>query len=255
MEAPKPVAPAEARQRWRLVYARSATAPHLAPRDQQAAWEGGLQATGLPIIGLELAPPRPRIAFAAPLTVGLPADRELADLFLAARRPVADVRAALAAHLPDGHRLVELHDVWLGEAALAGQVAAADYRASVRVAGGAIGPASVVLADAATRLLDSATLPRTRDKGGRDVAYDLRPLLGDISILGTVAHLAGDATGPDGPTEASEPLIGLRIRVRYDPERGVGRPDEVLAALASASGLELAFEALVRERLILAGDH
>ena len=252
MEAPNPLAPAEARQRWRLVYARSDAAPHLAQRDQQAAWEAGLLASRLPVVGRELEPPRPRIAFAAPLGVGLPAERELADLFLSERLPVALVRDALEANLPEGHRLVDLMDVWLGEAPLPGQVVAADYRAEVRVRGGvAVAAATEILAGAARRMLREAALPRTRDKGGQPVAYDLRPLLADIRV----SEAAGSAPDdPRGATRSSPDLVQLRIRVRYDPERGVGRPEEVLAALGEAAGLELGFEELVRERVILAGN-
>jgi len=250
MEAPNPIAPAEPRQRWRLVYARSESAPHLAQRDQQAAWEAGLRASGLPVVGQELVPPRPRIAFAAPLGVGLPAERELADLFLAERLPVAVVRDALEANLPEGHRLVELLDVWLGEAALPGQVVAADYRAEVRVGHSAGAPDA--LANAARRLLTASSLPRTRDKGGHQVAYDLRPLLADISVI----EIPGPEPGhPAGPPASGAALVHLRIRVRYDPERGVGRPEEVLAALAESAGLELSLEALVRERVVLVADH
>ena len=259
MEAPNPIAPAEPRQRWRLVYARSNSAPPLAQRDQQAAWEAGLRAGGLPVVGQDLMPPRPRIAFAAPLGVGLPAERELADLFLAERLPVAVVRDALEANLPVGHRLIELQDVWLGEAALPGQVIAADYRAEVRVGGADLAEgepapsAPDALADGARRLLREASLPRTRDKGGQPVAYDLRPLLADISVIEAGSPAASDS-GPSGP--ASQPnRIQLRIRVRYDPERGVGRPEEVLAALAELARVELALESLVRERVILAVDH
>lgn len=254
------IAPAEARQRWRLVYARSESAPHLAQPDQQSAWEAALLASGLPVVGQDLEPPRPRIAFAAPLGVGLPAERELADLFLAERLPVAGVRSALEATLPEGHRLVELHDVWLGEAALPGQVVAADYRASVRVGASADGGeapvgreapvgASGVVAEAARRLLTASSLPRTRDKGGQRVAYDLRPLLADISVIEVPGSTPDDLAVP---AASERNLVQLRIRVRYDPERGVGRPEEVLAALAAIAGVELAFEALVRERVILA---
>ena len=254
------IAPAEARQRWRLVYARSESAPHLAQPDQQSAWEAALLASGLPVVGQDLEPPRPRIAFAATLGVGLPAERELADLFLAERLPVAGVRSALEATLPEGHRLVELHDVWLGEAALPGQVVAADYRAAVRVGASADGGESPVgreapvgavgvVAEAARRLLTASSLPRTRDKGGQRVAYDLRPLLADISVIEVPGSTPDDLAGP---AASERNLVQLRIRVRYDPERGVGRPEEVLAALATIAGVKLAFEALVRERVILA---
>lgn len=261
MEAPNPIAPAEPRQRWRLVFARSESAPHLAQRDQQAAWEAGLRASGLPVVGQDLTPPRARIAFAAPLGVGLPAERELADLFLAERLPVAEVRDALEANLPEGYRLVELLDVWLGEPALPGQVIAADYRADVRVRGEVTGAdgepepsASIALADASRRLLKEAALPRTRDKGGQRVAYDLRPLLADISVI-EAGGSAAAGSGPSDPGAHPPTLVQLRIRVRYDPERGVGRPEEVLAALAESAGLELALESLVRERVLLAADH
>ena len=257
MEAPNPIAPAEPRQRWRLVYARSESAPHLAQRDQQAAWEAGLRASGLPVVGQELVPPRPRIAFAAPLGVGLPAERELADLFLAERLPVAVVRDALEANLPEGHRLVELLDVWLGEAALPGQVVAADYRVGVRIGGADLAEgepapsAPDALADAARRLLRESSLPRTRDKGGQPVAYDLRPLLADIGVIEAGGSAAG--SDPSGPAAPQPNRIQFRIRVRHDPERGVGRPEEVLAALAELAGLELGLESLVRERVLLAG--
>lgn len=266
MEAPKPVAPVDTRQRWRLVYARSAAAPHLAPRDQQAGWEAGLIASGLPVVGLELEPPRPRIAFAAPLGVGLVAERELADLFLSERRPVADVRLALTEHLPEGYRLVDLHDVWLGEPALPGQVVAADYRAAVRVTRAvtesavadvnAVADVTAVamMTNAARQLLEESTLPRTRDKGGRAVAYDLRPLLADIVVDGVAGPAPDPLAGPDGPVASEQDLIEIRIRVRYDPERGVGRPEEVVAALAELARLELSLESLVRERVLLAAD-
>ena len=105
------------------------------------------------------------------------------------------------------------------------------------------------MAEAARRLLTASSLPRTRDKGGQRVAYDLRPLLADVSVIEVPVSTPDDLAGP---AASERSLVQLRIRVRYDPERGVGRPEEVLAALAAIAGVELAFEALVRERVILA---
>ena len=150
---------------------------------------------------------------------------------LAAVLPVWRVRDALIGSLPAGWRLVDLYDVWLGSPALAGRVTGAVYRI---VADGASNADAV--AAAASALLHAERLPRTRLKGGSSVAYDLRPLLAEIAVL------------DPGP-----PLV-LRVQTTIHPERGSGRPEEVLAALADWLGSPLALESIVRERLILADE-
>jgi radical SAM-linked protein len=177
------------------------------------------------------------MVFGAPLPAGMAAERELLDLFLVRRCTIGTVRDALATALPEGHELVDLHDVWLGVPALSGQVAAADYRVRVRAVEG---PAMDLgaLATACQALIAAASLPRTRDKGGRQVQYDLRPLLASVSATGV---------DPDG-------VATLRIRTRFDQERGVGRPEEVVAAIGDALGLPLKIEETVRERLLLIGE-
>lgn len=240
-DAPGPaVPPVEPRQRWRVRFRRRADAPALPQREQLAAWEAALGVSGLPLAGLDLPVPRPRIVFAAPLGVGMPAEGELVDLLLVDRRTVAEVRVRLAGSLPTGHELIDVHDVWLGEPPLSGQVVAADY--VVELATTADLPDRVVLEDACRRLLRAATLPRTRDKGGRAIAYDLRPLLGGVEVL---------AAKPGTATRGT--AARLRIRTRFDPERGVGRPEEVLAALSEVTGAQLAAASVIREGLILAG--
>ncbi|MBI3746714.1 MAG: DUF2344 domain-containing protein [Chloroflexi bacterium] len=235
MSTPGPANPtAEVRQRWRLVVRRPAGPPGAAPKELVAAWESGLAASGLPVAGLEQPSGRPRIAFGAPLGAGIAAERELMEVFLVERWPVAQVRAALATALPAGHELVDLHDVWLGEPPLTGQVAAADYRITVRaVDGRELDRAS--LQAASDQLLAAAALPRTRDKGGRPIAYDLRPLVLAATAL---------AVDPDGRAV-------LSIRTSFDPERGVGRPEEVVAAIGELVGRPLEVAKVVRERLLL----
>jgi hypothetical protein len=132
--------------------------------------------------------------------------------------------------MPDGWRLVDLHDVWLGSPPLAGQVAAADYRIGVS------GTDRRALADAAAGLLAAPELPRDRPKGGSSVRYDLRPLLADVRVV------------DDGP-----PTL-LRARTRFDPVLGTGRPEEVVAALGDVVGRPLTVTSLVRERLILVDE-
>jgi radical SAM-linked protein len=223
-----PAAPAApARQRWRLVLARSADAPDLGGRELAEAWESAFVASGLPAF----VPPgraRARVAFGAPVSAGLVAEAELADIVITELVPAWRVREALEGCLPTGWRLTDLFDVWLGAPALAGQVVAADYR--IEVTGGGASE----IAAAAGRVLASDRLPRERVKGSGTVVYDLRPLVEKIEVV---------APGP--------PVV-LRTRTRSHPELGTGRPTEVVAALSDASGCPLSAGSIVRERLVLA---
>jgi radical SAM-linked protein len=232
--SPPPVA-AEPRQRWRLVVGRGPDAPPLAQRDVAEAWSAAVEASGLPAIPGAGDPPRPRLAFGAPLPVGMTAESELIDVLLTERWPRWRVREALEPHVPIGWHLTDLADVWLGGPALAGAVAAADYRITLD-AGDAVTLDGV--AAAATALIGATSLPRQRDKGGGWVDYDLRPLLVAVAVEG------------DGDTS---PVV-VHARTRFHPSLGTGRPEEVIAALADALGSPLAVTTIVRERLVLADE-
>jgi radical SAM-linked protein len=215
----------EPRQRWRIVFRRAATASQ---RELVPAWEQAVVESGLPVLMSPGERPRPRLVFAAALPVSAAAEAELADLTLIERRPVWDVRERLERVLPPGNELVSLFDVWLGEPALPGLVIAAEWRITLREET----PVEPLRA-AVGELLAATSLPRDRQRAGTSTVYDLRPLLG---------HLSVGATSP--PT--------LHVRTLYHAERGVGRPDEVIAALSERAGRPLTIASLVRERLELA---
>ena len=224
----EPVAPP--RQRWRLVLARAADAPRLAGRELADAWETAIEATGLPL-HRPAGKPRSRVAFGAPLPLGIASEGELADIFLAERVPVWRVRAALGAKLPIGWRLIDLFDVWVGGPPLAGRVVGAAYRMVLE------GPVDRdALVAAARSLVEARELPRVREKGDGLVAYDLRPLLWDVGV------------------DAVDGKPALLVRTRIHPELGSGRPEEVVAALAERVGRPIEVETVVRERVMLADD-
>jgi uncharacterized protein DUF2344 len=237
---PSPPAPAtpspapEPRQRWRLVFHRGPVPADQVGRAAIEGWQTALEASGLPLAQLDPAG-RPRVAFGAPLQAAAEGESELAEIFLAERVPAWRVREGLAGLLPTGYTLLSAEDFWLGAPPLPGRVVAAEWRVELE----ASDVDSARLAAAAERLLAAPSLLRTRSKGGVDKAYDLRPLLGDIRVV--------DPDGPDDP-------ITVRIRSRFQPELGSGRPEEVVAALGDAIGRELGARRVVRERLILAGD-
>jgi hypothetical protein len=89
-------------------------------------------------------------------------------------------------------------------------------------------------------MIAANALPRVRSKAGIEKSYDLRPLLDDIRV--------------DSLDDGSRDHLTVRIRTRFRPELGSGRPDEVIAALAEAAGTTLTLRRLVRERLVLAGE-
>ena len=221
---------AEPRQRWRVVVARAADAPEQPQRDLADAWVAAIDAAGLPVAWTEGARPRPRVAFGAPLPVGMTANAELIDVVITERWPAWQVREALGDHVPAGWRVVEVQDVWIAGPPLAGRVAAADYE--IVLAGA---PHADLLRVASAGLLAAPRLPRQRAKGDGTVEYDLRPLLIDLSI-------------EDGPP------VCVTARTRFHPELGTGRPEEVVAALSDRLGLALEIASVVRDRLVLVED-
>jgi radical SAM-linked protein len=239
----------EIRQRWRLVVGRGSEARDVPHREIQLAWEVGLRNAHLPLAETHGAQPRPRITFAAPVPVGMLADRELIDIGLAERRRVDEVRRAATGAAPPGYRLVELYDVWAGEPPLTGQVAAGDYRVSVdsepaptRAVEAEVGPVGQVRAgegetSALDELLAAPVLERTRDKGGGAVTVDIRPHLIEMRL---------DDTGGAG--------LALLMRLRLGGDGGVGRPEEIVDEYARRLGRPLTIRTIVRERIVLASE-
>lgn len=200
------------------------------------AWQAALVASGLPVAGLEPGGPgRARVAFAAPLPAAASGEAELVDLWLLDRRAAWEVRAGLEERLPHGHHWISAENVWLGAPALAGRVVAADWRVALT---GVAAKDRAALAQAASALLAAVSLPRIRTKGAVERRYDLRLLLVDVALL--------DEGGPGLPA--------LRIRTRFDPELGSGRPEEVVAALVETANMPIGVGSIARERLILADD-
>ena len=227
---PEPRGP-EPRQRWRVAFARDGGGDGLAARDLVAALVLALRDAGLPLaVGPRAKQP---VVLAAPLPAAMTAEHEVADVVLGDRLPVWRVRDAVAAALPPGYRLVALEDVWLGAPALAGSVVGAVYRT---VLDASADPGADAIDGAARELMRARELPRTREKGSGAVRYDLRPLLASVDVV-----------DPGPPTV-------VRIATRFDPERGAGRPEEVLAAIGDRLGRPIVAATTVRERVLLTDD-
>ena len=191
----------------------------------------------------EAATPRPRIAFAAQAPVGMLAERELIDLTLTELLLIHEVRATVAAAAPPGYRLVDLYDVWLASPSPASLVTAGDYRATVRVVDDGSGqrPAGPMTAaevlDGIYGLLAADRIEAVRAKGQGQTTIDIRPHLFRLGLVGDVAD-----------------TFALSMRLRLGGEGGVGRPDEVVAALGERLGCRLEASEVTRERIVLSDD-
>ena len=227
--------PSGPRQRWRLYLRLPAVfQPGLLPAGA-GAWASLLERGGMP---LAPDPAKGRVVLAAQLPLGIAGEREILDVLLSTRLPAVDVRAFVRAGLPPDVQLVDLHDVWVGAPSASAAVLAADYR--VEVAG--VGPVEIQVA--AEALLNASTLPRERHREKKTQAFDLRPLILSLSVA---AQPLPAGSGGDAPTAV------VRTRLRHRPN-SVGRPEDVLAALAGPPapplGGELRVLGIVRERLL-----
>jgi radical SAM-linked protein len=216
----------ESVQRWRLVFARDDEARFLSHLDAIKLWERAFRRGDIPVATSEGFSPRPRLIFAAPLPLGMLAEHELADLFLAERLTAPDLRARLVAGMPRGYRVVELHNEWVGAPPLAPQLVAADYRMTL------LGVERAVVEEGSRALLAAERLPREKRRENRTVAYDLRPLLMELRVGGVQAAIGAAPAAPAAPAAAASPAVGLWVRLRHSQDEGSGRAEEVVAALA-----------------------
>ena len=214
----------EIRQRWRLTFARDEEARYLSHLDAVHLWERAFRRGEIPLATSEGFNPRPKLVFAAPLQLGMLAEHDLADLFLAERLTSPDLRGRLALGMPRGYRVVDLHDVWVGAPALAPQLVAADYRVTL------FNVKHDGLAAAVARLMAAEALPRQRHREKRTISYDLRPLLLEARV---------HAPDPAAIAQATADLAaaGLWLRLRHSQDGGSGRVEEVVAALADELGM------------------
>ena len=229
----------ESKQRWRIVFARDDDARFLSHLDAIHLWERAFRRGEIPVATSEGFSPRPRLIFAAPLPLGMLAEHELADLFLAERLTRANLRDRLAAGMPRGYRLIDLADEWVGGPSLATQLVAADYRLTL------LGVAADRLEGTVRSILAATTLRREKRREKKVTAYDLRPLLLDLQVRPPGAAAPGmdgalvEAAGVDTAEVNAADLAsaGLWMRLRNSQERGSGRAEEVVAAIAEDLGM------------------
>jgi len=199
-------------QRIRITFSKGEEIRYLSHLDMMRLWRRALRRANLPLAYSRGFNPQPKISIAAPLPVGFTGEEEVMDIFL--EHPVSlDAFARnVKRQIPPGITLKEVREVYMALPSLQSQVRFAEYIVS---------PLEENIQGRIEELLAAEVILRQR--GGK--RYDLRPLIEDLRLEGS----------------------SLWMRLKHDAQ-GVGRPDEVLAAL----GLERAGKAIHRTRLIFA---
>lgn len=193
-------------QRLRVSFSRGEAAKYVSHLDLARLWERALRRARLPVAYSAGFTPHARLAFAAPLAVGITASAELVDVYLSELVPPARALAALAEQLPPGLAIGDVAEVDLVEPALQAGVRAADYVLT-------FAEEVPELAAAVANLLANEEAPVERRREGKVVkTFDLRPFVLALAVL--------PAEGP----------ARLAARLRLDTAGGA-RPDELLAAL------------------------
>jgi len=194
--------------RLRVRFSRGLQLKFISHLDIMRLLSRALRRAGIAVAYSEGYNPRPRLALAVPLAVGVTSDAELMDVFL--KRPVAPhfFINALNHQLPPGIEVLEIFQASPIQASLQSLVRFAEYEVSIKTE-----KSPPEIQEIIRDLLDKAELPWQHQRQEKVRQYDLRALIDDL-WLGNVTD--GIAT------------IGMKLRC--DPG-GSGRPEQVAKAL------------------------
>jgi radical SAM-linked protein len=234
----------ERRQRIRLAFDVGGRLRWLGHLDLFRAWERALRRASLPLLYSQGFNPRPRMAIALPLPLGLTGGGELMDVTLSRPVPPLEVARRVSPQLPLELVLRSVKEVDVTAPSLQSQLCAAEYIARLRADHTALSQRvqDLIAADSCIR-----------QRRGRE--YDLRPLIQELAVEHAPALTdrppwafslceAALDTGytSDGPTRPTprpiaDSMVGemesdqMLLMVLRAGNRGTARPDEVLLAL------------------------
>lgn len=196
-------------QRLRLTFSQGGAMRYVGHLDMVRTWERSLRRAAVPLAYSSGFNPGPRLFFASGLPLGCTGRAELADVVLKEAMAPAAFQAQVAPHLPPGLVLYHVEEAPLKTPALQAVLKASVWQVDV-----ASSASPDTLRARIAALLQAETLTAGKQRKGRQVSYDLRPLVLAVSY-------------------EEEPEPGwhrLLLTLRSEPS-ATGRADAVLAAL------------------------
>lgn len=202
--------PSEPVQRLQIRFSAGGPLKYVSHLDLMRVWERVLKRAGLPLATSQGFSPRPKIALAVPLAVGVTSEAELLDLLLTEPVDLHSTMQALSAELTPGLAIQEIRESPLKQSSLQSMLKAAWYEVEI--------PDSRSQAEwiaAVDELLARDDIPWSHQRGKDTKSYDLRPLIFEVEVV-----------------DVSDGVATLRMHLRNDSQ-GAGRPEQVVLALGA----------------------
>lgn len=175
--------------------------------DVAKLWERVMRRASLPILYSEGFNPRPRLALASALPLGISSECEILDVSFKEAITLEGLAEKIMATSPTGLRVLRIEEVPVRSPALQTLVRSTEYRIHFEN-----GIERTVLEEKTAAIMGAEKLERERERKDKVVMVNLRPLILDLKVDGQgdlIAHL----------------VVG---------EQGNVRPDEILAVMGLA---------------------
>jgi len=198
------------KQRLHIEFGKMGALKYTSNLDLAKIWERVLRRAGLPILYTQGFNARARIQLASALPLGITSECEILDVSLREAVSLDGMIERLAAVSPAGLPIYKVIEVPVRSPALQTLVRSSEYRIQLEADAD-----RRILEERIAALLSSETIDTVRERKGRDVAVNVRPLIYDLYLDGNgdlIAHLAVGAQGNMRPDEIVE-LLGLTDRV------------------------------------------
>jgi radical SAM-linked protein len=206
--------------RIRITFVKQGALRYTGHLDLHKLWERAARRAELPLAYSQGFHPQPKMNMAAALPLGFSSRCEVMDMKLEHDIALDDLPTRLNMTLPSGLQVVEVQQVDERAPALQTQVESAEYEVALTE------PIDEwELKRRIESVMDSKALPRQR----RGKAYDLRPLIEELSIMESGGLPSGQEHTPSGRPALQKVFMRLAAR-----EGATGRPEEVLDVLGIA---------------------
>ena len=217
----------------RIEYTKTGLLRYLGHLDMVRLFERGLRRGQVPLQFSQGFNPHPKIAFAAPLSVGYSSEAELVEIEVEEGWDDTQLQALFSACFPE-EICYRRHRVIQHSKSLMSLMRASDYTLIWSVP--QEGCQAAVEAIQSLMTLPSLTAVK-KSKGKKDKEIDLRPMVHALSLVETLPAAERILVTPD--STQSRLLCDLKLHARLDAGSESNlKPDLLMAAVAGLAGLE-----------------